>query len=228
MSNKNIITGNNNRPIAGNSNNQPTIKDNRIRDKHTFKNSCYWISGSAILLSIISLSANFIDNSIIVSDQSIVLIFIGILATFVVIGNYMQVKETENRFKEKLKNSDEYFTNRIDALEKKSNLIYEIIPPNDIETIKRTKEILHTFTNQPNKDTLINLFSTIGLIENKTIQDKYCVKTAQAINNSNLKLDNSFEKEILLSLANSINSTYGESVPQIFIDSIENIKTKGN
>ena len=70
----------------------------------TFKNilsqllvviSHYWLFGISIIMLCISIFLNF--GNIRIDDTSIVLAFVGILATFVVVSNYAQVKEMENR-----------------------------------------------------------------------------------------------------------------------------------
>jgi hypothetical protein len=58
------------------------------------KNKSYWLFGTSILLLICSIALN-ISHSII-TNESIVLTFIGILATFILVGNYAQVTEIRN------------------------------------------------------------------------------------------------------------------------------------
>jgi hypothetical protein len=54
----------------------------------------FWLFGISILLLGISISLN-ISNTVI-TNESIVLIFIGVLATFIVVGNFAQVSEIRN------------------------------------------------------------------------------------------------------------------------------------
>jgi len=57
----------------------------------------YWISGFAFLFSIIALCGVFVNDRLIIRDESIVLVFIGILVTFIVVSNYMQTKNAEQK-----------------------------------------------------------------------------------------------------------------------------------
>lgn len=54
----------------------------------------YWIFGISIILLGASLFVNI--SNVVINNQSIVLIFIGILATFIVVSNYAQVSEIKN------------------------------------------------------------------------------------------------------------------------------------
>jgi hypothetical protein len=51
----------------------------------------YWVSGFSCLFSIVAICGVFVCKNTIVEKESIVLTFIGILATFMVISNYIQV-----------------------------------------------------------------------------------------------------------------------------------------
>ncbi len=209
----NNITGNNNQQIVGNSN--TVNKDNKVKKQSKMRYSCYWILGFSILVNIISLAFHFFNRSIICSDQSIVLVFIGILATFIVIGNYTQVKNLENEF-----------TKTINNIETKYEHLYRAVDANiDLEAIEKVDEKLHLFTESANYDTLCNLFSMIGKINNNKVQNRYCEQTAQAISQSNIVVTN-LEKSILISLSDLINDNYGEDIPQSLKNAINNIRTK--
>lgn len=71
------------------------------------KNRCttifYWISGFSLLISIVAFCGAYIFKDLVVEKESIVLIFIGILATFIVVGNYAQVKDIQRGFESKIK-----------------------------------------------------------------------------------------------------------------------------
>ena len=62
----------------------------------------YWFSGISLFISIVALCGAYVSKNMVVEDESIVLIFVGILATFVVVGNYAQVKSIEQDFSEKV------------------------------------------------------------------------------------------------------------------------------
>jgi hypothetical protein len=57
----------------------------------------YWVSGFSFLLSIIAICGAFICKNTVIVEESIVLTFVGILATFVVVSNYSQVHSIENK-----------------------------------------------------------------------------------------------------------------------------------
>lgn len=57
----------------------------------------YWVSGIALVISFVCFCATFISHGVIVDHISIILGFIGVLATFTVLGNYVQVKRAEDR-----------------------------------------------------------------------------------------------------------------------------------
>ena len=74
------------------------------------KYSGHWLTGLAIILLVLSICFNI--GRIEVNDVSIVLAFIGVLATFVVVSNYAQVQGLEN----KLKSVDKEFKNQRNTL----------------------------------------------------------------------------------------------------------------
>ena len=49
----------------------------------------YWLLIISIVLIVVSISLNI--STTVITDASIVLVFVGILATFVVVSNYAQV-----------------------------------------------------------------------------------------------------------------------------------------
>ncbi|MBP1638943.1 MAG: hypothetical protein H6Q17_526 [Bacteroidetes bacterium] len=65
------------------------------------KNKNYWLFGASILLLIISIALNI--SSFVLTNEAIVLVFVGILATFIVVGNYAQVAEIKKEFQDKIK-----------------------------------------------------------------------------------------------------------------------------
>lgn len=69
----------------------------------------YWVSGFSFLFSIIAVCGVFIYEDVVIAKESIVLIFIGILATFVVVGNYAQAKETERKTERKIAEIEDGF-----------------------------------------------------------------------------------------------------------------------
>jgi predicted nuclease with TOPRIM domain len=66
------------------------------------------------------------------SDDSIVLTFVGVLTTFIVVSNYMQVKDIERKFEEKIKEVNSQSTNRdIEIAGSISNTMSEMIKMKD-------------------------------------------------------------------------------------------------
>ena len=80
------------------------------------KSHIHWILGISIILLGASLFLN-ISNTIITND-SIVLTFVGILATFIVVGNYAQVTEIRNSTNSQIKDLETYTQSEIQKLEK--------------------------------------------------------------------------------------------------------------
>ena len=81
-----------------------------------------WLLGLAIFLLFIDIFSRIVDGDIIISDKNIILAFVGILATFVVVSNYIQVKYIENKLAEykniiddKMKAADEKISKKADA-----------------------------------------------------------------------------------------------------------------
>jgi len=72
------------------------------KDRIKFTTIFYWVSGVSLLISIIAFCCACISKSVIIEDESLILIFVGILATFVVVGNYAQVKSIEQDFSQKV------------------------------------------------------------------------------------------------------------------------------
>jgi len=65
---------------------------------HKNYNVFYWLSGFSFLFSIIALCGAYVYKNIVIVNESIMLIFVGVLATFIVVGNYAQVKDIERKF----------------------------------------------------------------------------------------------------------------------------------
>ena len=72
------------------------------KDKNKCTTIFYWVSGISFLMSSIAFCYACVSRKVIIDDESIVLIFVGILATFVVVGNYAQVKSIEQDFSQKV------------------------------------------------------------------------------------------------------------------------------
>jgi hypothetical protein len=80
----------------------------------------YWvwlISIVALCFSFASIFSRYsIKWNIEIVSTSIILTFIGIIATFIVVGNYVQVIKIENQFNERIKEIEDNFDVRTEAL----------------------------------------------------------------------------------------------------------------
>lgn len=91
--------------------------------KEEFKDKYYLgIVGFAIVISLISISLNI--SNLVICNETIVLTFIGIIATFIVIGNYSQVAEIRNNTKSQMESLDKKIQTKIKEFE---NLHDEIL-----------------------------------------------------------------------------------------------------
>lgn len=160
--------------ISGDSN---TIKHNHLTNKSKSWISENWIYVIVHVIEIILLSVilaklcfNYDNgensNTLIVS---IVLSFTGILATFIVVTNYAQVKDIENKTKEDV-------SDIVDKLEKIKEIIYIEVK----EYIKETENIASEKINAINSR-IDNIAEKITVLEN---------------NFNNEKLENNMEKVV--------------------------------
>lgn len=100
--------------------------------KENFKDRYYLgVVGFSLFISLISISLNI--NNLVICNETIVLTFIGIIATFIVIGNYSQVAEIRNNTKSQM----EYLDNKIQMKIKE----YEDLHDEIITATKKLNEI---------------------------------------------------------------------------------------
>jgi uncharacterized membrane protein (DUF485 family) len=105
--NINEIDGSNNKTNAGNNNS--IAEYNKPIGEKILPEWVYWVWLIAIISLVFSIITLFIDViphtdwNIEVVSLSIVLGFVGILSTFIVVGNYSHVKEIERKFDKKTK-----------------------------------------------------------------------------------------------------------------------------
>lgn len=78
----------------------------------------YWVSGFSLLISIIALCGVYVFKGVVVEKESVVLLFVGFLTTFIVIGNYAQVKSIEQDFSQKVGELKHEFSEKIRELNK--------------------------------------------------------------------------------------------------------------
>ncbi len=161
----------------------------------------HWILCISIILLTISISLNI--SRITVSNESIVLTFIGILTTFVVVSNYAQVKDVQSQFEQKVidinlanraqieklesefnDKSSELFE-RFEQHEKSINVIHSKILNDYFDNLVDSKEYTKTF----------NLLRTILFLEIKLKSNR--VDNFIKIMNENLNvIENSTDDEL--------------------------------
>jgi len=83
----------------------------------------FWIFGISILLLGTSLFLNI--SASVITNESIVLVFVGILATFIVVGNFAQVSEIKNSTDKQIRNLESKTQSKIDELNTLFNEINE-------------------------------------------------------------------------------------------------------
>ena len=108
----------------------------------------WWLSGFSILISVIAFCAAAVSEKIVVYNSSIILTFIGILSTFIVIGNYIQIKQAEDKV-ESLKKE---MNTEIPLLrEKIASLDQQISKINEIE-IPKLRGLIVSLSTKPGED----------------------------------------------------------------------------
>lgn len=126
-------------------------------------------SGLKLLGTISSIAVIFFGLAIVankkldfgLSDNAIVIAFVGIIATFVVVGNYMQVKDIQREFDRKIKDiQDEYDKKNIKMQEEYDNL-------RDFNSID-----------------ISNIFATLKLIYNPEKDESWCLFSMLSLSNS--------------------------------------------
>ncbi|GAB6121129.1 hypothetical protein [Dysgonomonas termitidis] len=75
----------------------------KINGKIKRKCVFFWISAFSFLFSLITICGFFVSKDTVIVEESIVLVIVGVLATFIVVGNYYQVDRIEDKFSDKLK-----------------------------------------------------------------------------------------------------------------------------
>jgi len=94
----------------------------------------YWLTGIALIMFAISICINF--TKIEDSNSGLIFGFVGILATFIVVGNYAQVMTIRSEFDEKIKESETKYN---DAINKLNSSIVEL-QSSQIETNTKLTE----------------------------------------------------------------------------------------
>jgi methyl-accepting chemotaxis protein len=91
-----------------------TTKNVDKKDTNPYHSLLFWITGLSVVYFVLAVLLNhFFDFGI--SPDSIVLVFVGILATFIVVSNYMQVQDIKKEFTNEVARLND-FNNRIERL----------------------------------------------------------------------------------------------------------------
>jgi uncharacterized protein YdcH (DUF465 family) len=120
--NTNKVTGDNNTSVTGDNNKifqKLTDQINELKDKPYPKTIFFWVSGFSLLFSLIAVCGAFVYKDTVLVEESIVLILVGALATFVVVGNYIQTQGIEREFYKKIEASKIVFESEIKDLKGK-------------------------------------------------------------------------------------------------------------
>ena len=163
----------------------------------------YWIVGIVIILLGIDICCHIKSGVIVFESDHIILTFVGILATFVVVGNYAQVKEIESKVNTKVNNIDsniskiENIVSEVDEIKKQ---VYGDIA-NSIITNS------YNIEREINKDTAFDftLYGIVLLLKNNIDYCfDYCVG-ADLIHrfNSNQKISNDRKNDIVGAINNT-------------------------
>lgn len=102
----------------------------------------YWISGAAVIMLGFSIALNFGNFSS--NDTGIILTFVGILATFIVVGNYAQVMAIRDDSKKAIEEMRADFDNRIKTANEKNDELTNTIN-NSISNLKNLNECTQSY-----------------------------------------------------------------------------------
>jgi hypothetical protein len=153
-----------------NSNSNKSEKEGKPKKENNWlylmlKNKWFLIGIIIILMGwIIFLHFHIITNP---NDVTLILAFVGILATFVVVSNYAQVKDIERKFEKKIEKLDTNFDEKIKETE--SNLLKNI-DSQSIDVYESLYALIFK-VSVGSKDYQTALFSSICLL-NYTIQKR--------------------------------------------------------
>ena len=137
-----------------------------------------WLLGMLILLVGIDICCH-ISYSV-VESENIVLLFVGILATFVVVSNYIQVKEAERKFEYTSENMREDFNDKINDLNTDINQKFgEIVKAfkEDGDRLQGETVLLTSITHSIFTDdydaALFNTFTLLRVASKEDAENKY-------------------------------------------------------
>jgi hypothetical protein len=217
--------------LRRNTTQSPIKNDIALLDEKKNYNPINWIVaifGLAFLFFLFAVGLNKICNFGI-SDDSIVLIFVGIAATFVVVSNYAQVIEVKNEFKNKvyeferrINDIEEKFDKQQKEILKKIELMDGFI---DIKKWDSRFEHFKSLCNENNFNYAIrDILLILSNIDDKLVKDFYTNKALELLKEKPVKIDKTL-KEIILNNPNvyQISNNFIKFIEDL---QIEIIKTK--
>jgi hypothetical protein len=124
----------------------------------------YWLLGSSIILSIIAICSAFVHKDTIVTNESIVLVFVGILATFIVVSNYLQVRDIKEDFQFRVNELNDSFDNKIESLDLKIKEEYGESIQNSEQLFNQKIDYTCRFIQAKNNISTADIYYTYWLI----------------------------------------------------------------
>lgn len=215
-----------------------TVKDANKSEMETSSrtSSLYWKIVIGAIIIIIAFWAVaylfYILTGVRFEANNLVLTFAGILATFIVISNYAQVKDIERKTDIQIQILQNEVENRANELQKNNKIWIEEINSKFTEiqnfrTVENELLFQNYILNFQENSTVSNLIRIFTFIRNEPkieIKDNLSRKLAIVIDNSNLKVSE-FEKKIIISSADLI-YPFGNDIPQELRNAINNIAIK--
>lgn len=179
----------------------------------------YWISGAAVIMLGFSIALNFGNFSS--NDTGIILTFVGILATFIVVGNYAQVMTIRDDSKETIKETKDKISKALEEM--RTDFEKRIIEINE-ENSKLTKTI-----EDSNKKLELIIDCTQLYLEGMvmiTLNDSTAKESGleMIIKTVERSLENKLPSLLVPSLS-ILNSYQNSSYFNIFINHIEDFKS---
>jgi predicted Holliday junction resolvase-like endonuclease len=184
----------------------------------------YWVWLIVIIALGLSVASLFIKVSynwnVELVSTSIILTFVGILATFIVVGNYMQVRDIKSEIKDRIDALEKDFNGKIKMFSDRFN--FELDKKEDTNIVSIEKEFCFWSMNIANNTKYFSdLFIFLDKIKGKNEKIQYSEKAAELLKQKNIILSE-HDKDIVKSLADIY---YIYLLPQLN-DFIQNITIK--